>query len=181
MALDPENLPSHPAPLLTQEAIAVRVAELAAQIRADYASTRDLHMVCVLKGAFVFFSDLIRQLDRHASLDFIVVSSYHKATRSSGEVRLIKDLDTGIEGRDVMIVEDIVDTGLTLTYLQDILRARGPKSVRTASLLSKPSRRQIDVPVEYVGFTIEDRFVIGYGLDYAEKYRNLPYIGVLDE
>jgi len=181
MALDPENLPSHPTPLLTQEAIAVRVAELAAQIRADYASTRDLHMVCVLKGAFVFFSDLVRQLDRHASLDFIVVSSYHKSTRSSGEVRLIKDLDTGIEGRDVMIVEDIVDTGLTLTYLQQILRARGPKSVRTACLLSKPSRRQVDVAVDYVGFTIEDRFVIGYGLDYAEKYRNLPYIGVLDE
>src|ERR671913_1107948 len=179
MALDPENLPSHPSPLLTQEAIAIRVAELAAQIRADYASTRDLHMVCVLKGAFVFFSDLVRQLDRHASLDFIVVSSYHKATRSSGEVRLIKDLDTGIEGRDVMIVEDIVDTGLTLTYLQDILRARGPKSVRTACLLSKPSRRQVDVPVDYVGFTIEDRFVVGYGLDYHERYRNLPHIAVL--
>jgi hypoxanthine phosphoribosyltransferase len=110
MALDPESLPDHPTPLLTQEAIAARVADLAAQIRADYASTRGLHMVCVLKGAFVFFSDLVRQLDRHVTLDFIVVSSYHKATRSSGEVRLIKDLDTGIEGRDVMIVEDIVDT-----------------------------------------------------------------------
>ncbi|MGV3516141.1 hypoxanthine phosphoribosyltransferase [Luteitalea sp.] len=181
MALDPENLPSHPTPLLTQEAIASRVAELAAQIRADYASTRDLHMVCVLKGAFVFFSDLVRQLDRHVTLDFIVASSYGKATRSSGEVRLIKDLDTGIEGRDVMIVEDIVDTGLTLTYLTEVFKARGPRSVKTACLLSKPSRRQVDVPVDYVGFTIEDRFVIGYGLDYAERYRNLPYIGVLDE
>jgi hypoxanthine phosphoribosyltransferase len=179
MALDPENLPSHPTPLLTQEAIASRVAELAAQIRADYASTRDLHMVCVLKGAFVFFSDLVRQLDRHVTLDFIVASSYGKATRSSGEVRLIKDLDTGIEGRDVMIVEDIVDTGLTLTYLTEVFKARGPRSVKTACLLSKPSRRQVDVPVDYVGFTIEDRFVIGYGLDYAERYRNLPYIGVL--
>ncbi len=176
MALDPENLPSHPTPLLTQEAIASRVAELAGQIRADYASTRDLHMVCVLKGAFVFFSDLVRQLDRHVTLDFIVASSYGKATRSSGEVRLIKDLDTGIEGRDVMIVEDIVDTGLTLTYLTEVFKARGPRSVKTACLLSKPSRREVDVPVDYVGF-----FVIGYGLDYAERYRNLPYIGVLDE
>src|ERR671913_2267930 len=178
MALDPENLPSHPSPLLTQEAIAIRVAELAAQIRADYASTRALHMVCVLKGAFVFFSDLVRHLDRHATLDFIVVSSYHKTTRSSGEVRLIKDLDTGIEGRDVMIVEDIVDTGLTLTYLQDILRARGPQTLMTACLLSKPSRRQVDVKVDYIGFTIEDKFVVGYGLDYGEKYRSLSYIGV---
>jgi hypoxanthine phosphoribosyltransferase len=181
MAFSPESLPDHPAPLLTQDAIAARVAELAAQIRADYASTRDLHLVCVLKGAFVFFSDLVRRLDRHVTLDFIVVSSYQKTTRSSGEVRLIKDLDTGIEGRDVIIVEDIVDTGLTLTYLLDMMRARGPKTVRTACLLSKPSRRQVQVPVEYVGFTIEDRFVIGYGLDYAEKYRNLPYIGALDE
>lgn len=181
MALDPESLPEHPTPLLTQDAIAARVADLAAQIRADYASTRQLHMVCVLKGAFVFFSDLIRHLDLPVTLDFIVASSYQKATRSSGEVRLTKDLDTGIEGRHVMIVEDIVDTGLTLTYLQEILRARGPKSVKTACLLSKPSRREVDVPVDYIGFTIEDRFVIGYGLDYAEKYRNLPYIGVLDE
>jgi hypoxanthine phosphoribosyltransferase len=149
MALDSESLPDHPTPLLTQEAIAARVADLAAQIRADYASTRGLHMVCVLKGAFVFFSDLVRQLDRHATLDFIVVSSYHKATRSSGEVRLF--------------------------------RARRPKTLRTACLLSKPSRRQVDVPVDYIGFTIEDRFVIGYGLDYAERYRNLPYIGVLGE
>ena len=180
MALSPESLPDHPTPLLTKVAIATRVAELAAQIRADYASTSDLHLVCALKGAFVFFSDLVRQLDRHVSLDFIVVSSYGKATRSSGEVRLIKDLDTGIEGRDVIIVEDIVDTGLTLTYLREMMRARGPRSLKTACLLSKPSRRQIEVPVEYVGFTIEDRFVIGYGLDYNEKYRNLPYIGVLD-
>jgi len=180
MALPPEQLPAHPTPLLTREAIAARVDELADQIRADYASTGDLHLVCVLKGAFVFFSDLVRRLDRPATLDFIVVSSYHKAKRSSGEVRLIKDLDTGIEGRDVIIVEDIVDTGLTLTYLLDMMRARRPKTLRTACLLSKPSRREVDVPVEYVGFTIADRFVIGYGLDYAEAYRNLPYIGVLD-
>ncbi|HTV03413.1 MAG TPA: hypoxanthine phosphoribosyltransferase [Luteitalea sp.] len=180
MALSLESLPDRPTPLLTQDVIAARVAELAAEIRADYASTRDLHLVCALKGAFVFFSDLVRQLDRPATLDFIVISSYGKATRSSGEVRLIKDLDTGLEGRDVIIVEDIVDTGLTLTYLREILRARGPRSLKTACLLSKPSRREVEVPVEYVGFTIEDRFVIGYGLDYAEKYRNLPYIGALD-
>ena len=179
MAFSPESLPDHPAPLLTQEAIATRVAELAAQIRADYASTRDLHLVCVLKGAFVFFSDLVRRLDRHVTLDFIVVSSYQKTTRSSGEVRLIKDLDTGIEGRDVIIVEDIVDTGLTLSYLHEILRARNPKTLRTACLLSKPSRRKVEVKVEYIGFTIEDLFVVGYGLDFERRYRNLPDIAVL--
>lgn len=174
------DVPEAPATLLSRDDIAGRVAAMADRIRADYASTRDLHLVCVLKGAFVFFSDLVRQLDRDVTLDFIVVSSYQKTTRSSGEVRLIKDLDTGIEGRDVIIVEDIVDTGLTLTYLLDMMRARGPKTLRTACLLSKPSRREVDVPVEYIGFTIDDRFVVGYGLDYAEKYRNLPYIGVLD-
>jgi len=114
------------------------------------------------------------------TVDFIAVSSYAKSTKSSGEVRLLKDLDSGLEGRHVIIVEDIVDTGLTLTYLQDILRARAPKSLRTACLLSKPSRRQVDVTVDYIGFTIEDKFVVGYGLDYAEKYRNLSYIAILD-
>ena len=111
----------------------------------------------------------------------MAVSSYGKSTSSSGQVQLLKDLDTGLEGRDVVIVEDIVDTGLTLTYLQDILRARSPRSLRTACLLSKPSRRQIDVKVDYIGFTIEDKFVVGYGLDYAEQYRNLPYIAVMDK
>ena len=115
------------------------------------------------------------------TLDFIAVSSYGKGTKSSGEVRMLKDLDSGLEGRHTIIIEDIVDTGLTLTYLQDILRARSPKTLRTACLLSKPSRRVVDVAVEYVGFTIEDKFVVGYGLDYAEKYRNLAYIAVLDE
>ena len=120
-------------------------------------------------------------MDRHVTIDFMAVSSYAKGTTSSGEVRMVKDLDSGLEGRNVIIVEDIVDTGLTLAYLQEILRARSPKTLRTACLLSKPSRRKIDVKVEFIGFTIEDRFVVGYGLDYAEKYRNLPYIGVLDE
>jgi len=134
----------------------------------------------VLKGGFVFMSDLVRHMGPRVTLDFIAVSSYAKGTHSSGEVRMLKDLDSGLEGRDVIIIEDIVDTGLTLTYLQDILRARSPKSLRTACLLSKPSRRQIDVKVDYIGFTIEDRFVVGYGLDHAEKYRNLDYIAVLD-
>lgn len=180
MTLDPESLPDHPAPLLTQEAIAIRVAEIAAQIRADYASTRDLHLICVLKGAFVFFSDLVRQLDRPATLDFIVASSYHKATRSSGEVRLIKDLDTGIEGRHVVIVEDIVDTGLTIAHLLDLLKTRKPSSVKVCALLHKPARSRIEVPIDYLGFTIEDKFVVGYGLDWAEKYRNVPFIGLVE-
>jgi hypoxanthine phosphoribosyltransferase len=164
--------------LLSQEQIQKRVAELAQDIRRDFPD--DLHVVAVLKGAFVFLADLVRQVPGHVSLDFMAVSSYAKGTTSSGEVRLLKDLDTGLDGRNVIIVEDIVDTGLTLTYLQDILRARNPKSLRTACLLSKPSRRQVDVKVEYIGFTIEDRFVVGYGLDYAERYRNLPHIAVIE-
>ena len=166
--------------LLTAEAIQRRVAELAAEIERDYPEGDEIHLVCVLKGGFVFMADLIRAMAPRVTVDFIAVSSYAKSTKSSGEVRLLKDLDTGLEGRHVIIVEDIVDTGLTLTYLQDILRARAPKSLRTACLLSKPSRRQVDVAVEYIGFTIEDKFVVGYGLDYAEKYRNLSYIAVLD-
>ena len=163
--------------LLTEAQIQARVREMAGQIRRDFPD--GLHLVAVLKGAFVFLSDLARRMDGGVSLDFMAVSSYAKGTTTSGEVRLLKDLDTTLDGRNVVIVEDIVDTGLTLTYLQDILRARGPKTLRTACLLSKPSRRQVDVKVEYIGFEIEDRFVVGYGLDYAEQYRNLPYIGVV--
>jgi hypoxanthine phosphoribosyltransferase len=134
----------------------------------------------VLKGAFIFLGDLIRALNRPVTIDFMAVSSYGKNTTSSGEVRVLKDLDSGLQGRNVVIVEDIVDTGLTLAYLQEILHARSPKSLKTACLLSKPSRRIVDVKVDYTGFTIEDRFVVGYGLDYAEQYRNLPYLGVID-
>ena len=123
----------------------------------------------------------MRAMDGGVSIDFMALSSYGGGTTSSGEVRLIKDLDYGLEGRHVIIVEDIVDTGLTLHYLQEILRARNPKSLRTACLLSKPSRRKIDVTVDYIGFTIEDRFVVGYGLDYSEQYRNLPYIGICSQ
>ena len=170
-----------PPAILSTEQIQARIKELAREILSDYEPGEDLHLVAILKGAFLFLGDLIRAMDRHVTIDFMAVSSYAKGTTSSGEVRMVKDLDSGLEGRNVIIVEDIVDTGLTLAYLQEILRARSPKTLRTACLLSKPSRRKIDVKVEYVGFTIEDRFVVGYGLDYAEKYRNLPYIGVLDE
>jgi hypoxanthine phosphoribosyltransferase len=165
--------------LIPTEDIQARVKALGGEIQRDHPG--ELHMVCVLKGAFMFLADLLRALPDTTTIDFVAISSYGKSTRSSGEVRLLKDLDTGLEGRDVVIVEDIVDTGLTLTYLQDILRARGPKSLKTACLLSKPSRRKVDVKVDYVGFTIEDKFVVGYGLDYAEKYRNLPYIGVVGD
>src|SRR6266542_437105 len=165
--------------LLSEEQIQKRVAELAGDIRRDFPDR--LHLVAVLKGAFIFLSDLVRHMAGEVSLDFMAVSSYAKGTTSSGEVRLLKDLDTTLDGKNVVIVEDIVDTGLTLTYLQDILRAHNPRTLRTACLLSKPSRRQVDVTVEYIGFDIEDRFVVGYGLDYAEKYRNLSYIAVLDK
>ena len=164
--------------LLSEAQIQKRVHEMAMAIRQDYPD--DLHVIAVLKGAFVFLSDLARYIPGHVSLDFMAVSSYAKGTTSSGEVKMVKDLDTALDGRNVIIVEDIVDTGLTLSYLQQILRKRNPKSLRTACLLSKPSRRKIEVSVEYVGFTIEDRFVVGYGLDYAEQYRNLPHIAVLE-
>jgi hypoxanthine phosphoribosyltransferase len=167
--------------MLSADQIRQRIHEMAQEIEADVPPGEDIHLVGVLKGAFVFLSDLVRVMSSRVTLDFIAVSSYAKSTRSSGQVRLLKDLDFSLEGRHVVIVEDIVDTGLTLTYLQDILRARSPRSLRTACLLSKPSRRLVDVQVEYVGFTIEDRFVVGYGLDFDEHHRNLPYIGVLSD
>jgi hypoxanthine phosphoribosyltransferase len=167
--------------LFTAEQIQTRIRELAGQISGDYPDGDPLHFVAVLKGAFVFLSDLARAMaPRPITLDFIAVSSYGAATKSSGEVRLLKDLDIPLQGRDVIIVEDIVDTGLTLNYLQDILRARDPRSLRTACLLSKPSRRKVDVAVEYIGFEIEDEFVVGYGLDNAGQFRHLPFIGVQD-
>ncbi len=169
-----------PQVMLSTDEIQARIRELAGEISSCYPPDQDLHLICILKGAFLFLGDLIRAMDRHVTIDFMAVSSYAKGTTSSGEVRMIKDLDSGLQGRNVIIVEDIVDTGLTLAYLQEILHARGPRTLRTACLLSKPSRRKIDVKVEFVGFTIEDRFVVGYGLDYAERYRNLPYIGVLN-
>ena len=167
--------------LLDAATIQARVGELAREIEADYPRGDEIHMVCVLKGGFMFMSDLVRSMSTRVTLDFIAVSSYGAGTKSSGEVRFQKDLDTSLEDRHVVVVEDIVDTGLTLKYLQEILRSRAPQTFRTACLLSKPSRRKVEVPVEYIGFTIEDKFVVGYGLDYAEKYRNLPYIAVLHE
>ena len=153
---------------------------LARAIERDHAGADTLHLVCVLKGAFVFLADLARALRVPCTLDFLAVSSYAAGTTTTGEVRLLKDLDIALDGRHVVIVEDIIDTGLTLTYLLEILKARGPKTLRAACLLSKPSRRKVNVPVDYVGFEIDDHFVIGYGLDYAEQYRGLPYIGTLD-
>ena len=163
--------------LISERQIQERVAEMAAEIRRDFPD--DVHLIAVLKGAFVFLSDLVRCIPGKVSLDFMATSSYAAGTTTSGEVKLVKDLDLTLDGRNVIIVEDIVDSGLTLHYLHEILRARNPRTLRTACLLSKPSRRRVNVPLEYVGFTIEDRFVVGYGLDYAEQYRNLPYIGVV--
>ena len=164
--------------LISEQDIQKRVRDIAADIHRDHPN--GVHLIAVLKGAFVFLSDLARAMPGHCSIDFMAVSSYGKGSTSSGQVQLLKDLGTGIEGLDVVIVEDIVDTGLTLTYLQDILKARSPRSLRTACLLSKPSRRLVDVTVDYIGFSIEDRFVVGYGLDYAEQHRNLPFIAALD-
>jgi len=166
--------------LLSAQDIQQRVRELAEEIQRDYAEGAQLHLISVLKGGFIFLGDLVRAMSRPVTIDFMAVSSYAKGTTSSGEVRVLKDLDSGLDGRNVIIVEDIVDTGLTLQYLQEILHARGPKSLKTACLLSKPSRRAVEVKVDYIGFTIEDRFVVGYGLDYAEQYRNLPYLAMLD-
>ena len=167
--------------LLSADEIHQRIQELADELSRDYDGAQQLHLVCVLKGAFVFLADLVRAVDKPTTIDFLAVSSYAKGTTSTGEVRLLKDLDAALDGRDVLIVEDIVDTGLTLQYLQEILRARGPRTLRTVCLLSKPSRRKVNVSVDYIGFTIEDRFVVGYGLDFEGRYRGLPYIGVLDE
>ena len=161
--------------LLSRDAIRERVQALGREISRDYAG-REPHLVGVLKGACTFMTDLSRAIEIPITLDFIAVSSYGAATKTSGEVRLVKDLDQGLEGRDLIVIEDIVDTGLTLNYLLNVLRARGPRSLKVAALLSKPSRRLVEVQVDYVGFTIDDHFVVGYGLDYNERYRSLPDI-----
>ena len=163
--------------LLSRDAIRDWVREMGREISRDYAG-KEPHLVGVLKGACTFMTDLARAIEIPITMDFIAVSSYGAATKSSGEVKLVKDLDQGLEGRDLIVIEDIVDTGLTLNYLLNVLRARGPRSLKVASLLSKPSRRLVEVQADYVGFTIEDHFVVGYGLDYNEKYRNLPEIVV---
>ncbi|MFO7301173.1 MAG: hypoxanthine phosphoribosyltransferase [Acidobacteriota bacterium] len=173
-------LPTLPV-LLDEATVRARVNDLARQIRRDAGDGTPVHFVCVLKGAFVFLADLIRACEGPSSCDFLGVASYGDGTSSSGQVRLTKDLDHPLNGRYVVLVEDIVDTGLTLSYLLEILAARQPAVLRTACLLSKPARREVEVTVDYVGFEIEDRFVVGYGLDHAEAWRNLPYIGVMQE
>jgi hypoxanthine phosphoribosyltransferase len=167
--------------LISEAEIQQRITSLAAEIERDYSEGEDIHLVAVLKGGFMFMADLVRAMSERVSMDFMAVSSYGKGTTSSGQVRVLKDLDSNVEGRNLIVVEDIVDTGLTLHYLQDLLKARAPKSMRTACLLSKPSRRKVDVQVDYIGFTIADHFVVGYGLDYAEKYRNLRHIAILEQ
>jgi hypoxanthine phosphoribosyltransferase len=166
--------------LVSAEDLERRVSELATEISADYAG-RDLLLVGVLKGAVFFVSDLMRQLEVPVEVDFMAVASYGSATKSSGVVRILKDLDAAIEGRDVLIVEDIVDSGLTLQYLMRNLNGRNPRSLEVCALLVKPERQKVDLPTRYVGFEIPDRFAVGYGLDHAERYRNLPYVAALKE
>ena len=164
--------------LVSEEELKAKVRELGAQISRDYEG-KNLVLVSILKGSVVFMADLMRAVSIPCSIDFMVVSSYGNGTKTSGEVQIIKDIAQPIDGRDLLIVEDILDSGVTLHYLMQILAARGANSIRLCTLLSKPERRKIDVNVDYLGFEIPDEFVVGYGLDYAEKYRNLPYIGIL--
>jgi hypoxanthine phosphoribosyltransferase len=166
--------------LIEEEALRTRIAELGEEISADYAG-RDLLLVGVLKGAVFFMADLMRTLTVPCEVDFMAISSYGAASDSSGVVRILKDLDIPLAGRDVLVVEDIIDSGLTLSYLMRNLSARDPASLEVCALMTKPERREIEVEVRYVGFEIPNRFVIGYGLDYAERYRNLPYVAVLNE
>jgi hypoxanthine phosphoribosyltransferase len=165
--------------LIEPDALQQRVTELGEEVSHDYHG-RDLLLVGVLKGAVFFMADLMRHLTIPCEIDFMAISSYGDSTDSSGVVRILKDLDINIEGRHVLVVEDIIDSGLTLSYLIRNLEARAPATLEVCALLTKPERREIDVPVRYVGFEIPNRFVIGYGLDFAERYRNLPYVGVLD-
>src|SRR5580765_4631692 len=166
--------------LIEEETLQTRIRELGAELSADYAG-KELLLVGVLKGAVFFMADLMRSITVPCEIDIMAISSYGASTDSSGVVRILKDLDINIENRHVLVVEDIVDSGLTLSYLLRNLESRGPASLEICALLTKPSRREIDVPVRYVGFEIPNKFVIGYGLDFAERYRNLPYVGVLHD
>lgn len=165
--------------LISEEQLAARVAELGAAISRDFAGKK-LIVIGVLKGSVVFMSDLIRHITIPVEMDFMAVSSYGAGVKTTGVVKILKDLDRLIEGYDVLIVEDILDSGMTLSYLTELLRDRSPASIHIATLMDKPERRQVEIKPDYVGFTIPDRFIVGYGLDYAERYRNLPYVGVLD-
>ncbi|MFF2484464.1 hypoxanthine phosphoribosyltransferase [Paenibacillus sp. NPDC058071] len=164
--------------LFDEEQIRSKVKELGETLSTDFEGRNPL-VICVLKGAFIFMSDLVKAMPIPLEIDFMAVSSYGQSTKSSGVVKIIKDLDASVEGRDVLIVEDIIDSGLTLSYLIDVLERRNAKSVTVATLFDKPARRSVDLEADYTGFTLPDAFVVGYGLDYAEKYRNLPFIGVL--
>lgn len=164
---------------ISQQSLAERISALGAEIRRDAGCDTPVHLVCVLKGAFMFLADLIRVVGGRVTCDFIVVKSY-AGTSTTGQVQMLKDLGHPIDERYVVIVEDIVDTGLTLTHLREVFLTRKPAALKTACLLSKPSRRKVEVPVDYIGFTIEDKFVVGYGLDFDEEFRNLPYIGVIE-
>ena len=166
--------------LIDEDALSSRVAELGAEVSADYEG-RDLLLIGVLKGAVFFMADLMRHIQVPCEVDFMAISSYGDSTDSSGIVRILKDLDINIEGRDVLVVEDIIDSGLTLSYLMRNLESREPASLEVCALMTKPDRREIDVPVRYIGFEIPNRFVVGYGLDFGERYRNLPYVAVLSE
>lgn len=165
--------------LLTEEEVDRRIQEIGEQISRDYAG-KQVHLICVLKGGAFFMCELAKRITVPVSLDFMSVSSYGSATKSSGVVRIVKDLDEPLKDKDVLVVEDIVDSGRTLSYLLDMLKDRGPKSVRLCTLLDKPERRVVDVHVDYTCFQIPDEFVVGYGLDYDQRYRNLPYIGVVE-
>lgn len=164
--------------LITREEIQKKTTELARRITADYEG-KNLLLVCILKGGLIFLADLMRQIRLPLEIDFMAVSSYGDRTQSSGVVRILMDLERNVEGRDVLIVEDIIDTGRTLNYITHNLRTRRPASLKICTLLNKPARRVLDIPIDYVGFEIPDRFVIGYGLDYGQIYRNLPFVGVL--
>ena len=166
--------------LITEDMLQSKIAELGSKITADYMG-KDLLLVCVLKGAVIFVSDLMRKIELPLDIDFMAISSYGSNTKSSGVVRILKDLNTSIEGKHVLIVEDIIDSGLTLSYLVENLKSRGPSSVEICTILDKPDRRAVELEIKYTGFQVPDEFVVGYGLDYAEKYRNLPYIAVLKE
>ena len=165
--------------LISEEALAAKVAEMGARISKDYEGQK-LIILGVLKGSVVFMTDLLRQITIPVEMDFMAVSSYGSGTKTSGVVKILKDLDRLIQGYHVLIVEDILDSGMTLSYLTELLRDRNPASIRIATLLDKPERRKVEIKPDYVGFTIPDEFVVGYGLDYAELYRSLPYVGILD-
>lgn len=178
MCRKPENMSEHVEVMLTEEEVNARIKAIGEQISRDFAG-KEIHLICVLKGGSFFLVELAKRISIPVTLDFMSVSSYGKDTKSSGVVKIVKDLDESIRGKNVLVVEDIVDSGRTLSYLMDMLKDRGPESLHLCTLLDKPDRRVVDVKVDYTGFKVPDEFVVGYGLDYDQKYRNLPYIGVV--